>query len=105
MWQGGSHARADCEELIALKAKNNGKLPEHYKGAREIAFEMWRGNQKKRFEARKDPKGGHQKALHSDRDTDNDDIAENQFKGDLSTRNELLQCFMIPPMMSSHLIH
>ena len=40
------HKRQDCPEFLAIKAKNNGKLPEGYKGAREIAYGKWRSNQK-----------------------------------------------------------
>ena len=56
------HKRQDCHELVAIKWKNNGKLPEGYKGAREIAYEKWRSNQKART-ANKDTKAENVRAL------------------------------------------
>ena len=35
------HKRQDCAEFKAIKAKNNGQLPQGYKGARERAFDTW----------------------------------------------------------------
>ena len=56
------HKRRDCPEFLAIKARNNGKLPEGYKGAREIAYEKWRSNQKART-ANKDKNAENVKAL------------------------------------------
>ena len=39
------HQRNDCKAFLAIKAKHDGKLPDGYKGAREIAYEKWRNNQ------------------------------------------------------------
>ena len=55
IWRGGcnhcnapDHQRKDCKVFLAIKAKHDGKLPGGYKGAREIAYEKWRNNQKTR---------------------------------------------------------
>ena len=58
------HKRQDSPEFLAIRAKNNGKLPEGYKGAREIAYEKWRSNQKAR-RANKDKKADNVRALAS----------------------------------------
>ena len=58
------HKRQDCPEFLAIKAKNNGKLPGGYKGAREIAYEKWRSNQKARV-ANEDKKSENGRALAS----------------------------------------
>ena len=49
---------------MAIKAKNSGKLPEGYKGAREIAYGNRRSNQKARI-ANKDKKAKNVRALAS----------------------------------------
>ena len=60
------HKRQDCPQFLAIKAKNNGKLPERYKDAREIAHEKWRSNKKARV-ANKDEKAENVRALASHR--------------------------------------
>ena len=64
------HERKECREFIALKEKNGGKPPDGYKGAREIAYEKWRNNQKKRSDSQQ---SGHIKALASGDDTCEED--------------------------------
>ena len=73
------HERKDCREFIALKAKNGGKTPEGYKGAREVAYEKWRDNQKSK--AAKST-SNHVKALTSGDDTcDSDsDFSESELR-------------------------
>ena len=58
------HQRQACTEFLALKAKHGGELPPNYKGAREVAYEKWRNNQKKAADAKTAKKGpGSQRAL------------------------------------------
>ena len=46
--------RKDCAEFLALKKKNGDKPPPGYKGAREIAYQKWKDNQKKLRDDKKD---------------------------------------------------
>ena len=72
------HERKDCCDFIALKAKHGGKLPDSYKGAREIAYEKWRNNQKAGMESQQ--RNGQVKALTAGDETcdDNSDFSETE---------------------------
>ena len=74
------HERKDCREFIALEAKHGGKLPDSYKGAREIAYEKWRNNQKARMESQQ--RSGQVKALTTGDETcdEDSDFSESELK-------------------------
>ena len=62
-----------------MRAKNGGKTPEGYKGARDVAYEKWRNNQKTKAEK---SSSSHVKALTQGADTcDSDsDFSESELK-------------------------
>ena len=73
------HQRAECKTFIALKKNNGGKLLEGYKGAREIAYEKWRNNQKKRFESQKQKESVRTLASNEDTCDDDSDFSESEY--------------------------
>ena len=69
IWKGGchhcngDHKRSDCPEFLAIKAKNGGKVPDGYKGVREIAYEKWRSKQRSKVNKNDAKKNGVVKTL------------------------------------------
>ena len=79
VWRGGcnhcndkDHKRHECPKFKTIKDDNGVKLPEGYKGVREVAYEKWRNNQKNRT-AGKQHSAAQIKALKQEPDTASED--------------------------------
>ena len=79
VWSGGcnhcndkDHKHHKCPKFKEIKDDNGGMLPEGYKGAREIAYEKWRNNQKNRA-AGKQQSAAQIRALQQEPDTASED--------------------------------